>query len=721
MRPLSTLTKILTWAVLSVATARGAGLADQLREQFVNGPEELRHLAVTRLTYLDALNPEQMIALSGQVATNPHGLILECRAYYRLQQSLPARDRCQRAVELARAQANPAALSQALRLLSLLEADGGDPVGAVPRYREALRIAIERNDILQQALVLNNLGIAAHQSGATSESSTYYAQVLALVSDRREPGLRAIVNANLGFLHREVDELAAAQERLQEALPDAQAAQNEQVVLMIQAALADVLLGNNQTAAAGALIDVVLAPRDPPLDDRFLSEAHRVAGVIAAAQGQFKLAESYFRNSLQKAAATPFRVARARKALIALLVKIRRLNEAMREADILIASSAQYRSTHAEGLLLKSSVFAALGRYEDAYKYRLRGDAAEAIQAQDRDNSRLGFLRAQLDADLKDREIQSLQIRERAAQSAIQSERAARNWTVVAAVLAACLGVLAWRLWIRRHDVRARHELEKEVARRALELEAQLQARRRLEQELEHRHRLESIGRLTGGIAHDYNNLMTIVQQSCDLLRRRPALTSDSAAQDLIGECLHASQAAGSISRQLVAFARQQTLQPAPTDLSEFLGGVRALLERAVGADRGLRIEADSELRALVDPGPLTAALVNLISNARDATRQGDVVTIRAAARSVAETDVATPQLAPGRYVELCVVDYGHGMSGAVLERCIEPFFTTKPGASGTGLGLSMVHGMATQSGGDLRLQSRPGEGTTATLLLPAA
>lgn len=716
-----TATIALTFLVLSIAAARGAELADQLREQFLSGPQELRYLAATRLSFLDTLTPEQLIALSGQVAVSPHGLALECRAYFRLKQSGIARDRCQRAVELARVQSDPAALSQALRLSAILQADGGDPVGAVTRYREALRIAVERSDLLQQALVLNSLGVTARQSGATAQSSSYFSQALGITDQLQETGLRAMVNANLGLLHRDAGENSASLARFGEALRDAKAVGNQQVALAVQAEFADVKLVDQQIGAAKEIIDSILANRDLTLDERYLSEATRVAGAIAAAQGQFQQAESYFRTSMRQAAATPFRVVRVRKALVGLLLKTRRFNEALREVDTLLVDSTNYRSMHAEALLLKSALLFELGRFQEAYKVRLQGDAEELLRARDRDASRLGFLRAQLDAELKDREIHSLQIRERAAQAAIRSERTARNWTLVAAILAVFIGVLMWRLWIRRHDARARQELEIEVARRAKELETQLQARRLLEQELEHRHRLESIGRLTGGIAHDYNNLMTIVQQSCDLLRRLPAVAADSAAQELIGECLHASQAAGGISRQLVAFAKQQTLQPVPTNLTEILGDVRALLERAAGPGRTLRMETEPGLRAMVDPGPLTAALVNLVANARDATRQGDIVTIRATSRRVAANDTTAPQVAPGEYVELSVVDSGHGMSGDVLARCVEPFFTTKPTASGTGLGLSMVHGMATQSGGDLHLQSQPGEGTTATLLLPAA
>jgi signal transduction histidine kinase len=216
-----------------------------------------------------------------------------------------------------------------------------------------------------------------------------------------------------------------------------------------------------------------------------------------------------------------------------------------------------------------------------------------------------------------------------------------------------------------------------------------------------------SVDRLTAGIAHEFNNQLTVIQQGLGLLERRPLATADPTARQLIDELQESSRTSARITAQLQSFSGQQLLQPEDIDLGVFLESSRPALQRAAGP----RIEL--ELLTATPPPPvhadarqLTAALVNLVANARDAMRDGGTVTLRAGPDGPQFTIVE-------------VIDRGVGMAPEVLRLATEPFYTTKPVGAGAGLGLSMVDGFVRQSGGSLRLSSAPGQGTTVTLRLP--
>jgi nitrogen-specific signal transduction histidine kinase/CheY-like chemotaxis protein len=227
--------------------------------------------------------------------------------------------------------------------------------------------------------------------------------------------------------------------------------------------------------------------------------------------------------------------------------------------------------------------------------------------------------------------------------------------------------------------------------------------------------RLEALGLMTGGIAHDFNNLLTPIIGGLDLLHRR--LEGDPRALRIVDGAMESAERSRALVSRLLAFARRQSLTPRDTDISGLLEGLTDLLERSVGGEVTvvLRLE-EPPLCAKVDPAQLELAVLNLAVNARDAMPEGGTLTIGAA-------EVITRQegaLRAGRYVRIAVSDTGVGMDAATLKRAIEPFYTTKDVGRGTGLGLSMVHGMAAQSGGALVMSSKPGEGTTAEIWLPA-
>ena len=229
--------------------------------------------------------------------------------------------------------------------------------------------------------------------------------------------------------------------------------------------------------------------------------------------------------------------------------------------------------------------------------------------------------------------------------------------------------------------------------------------------------KLETIGQLTGGVAHDFNNLLTPIIGSLDLLQRKLG-DSDAKVARLIDGALTAADRAKTLVQRLLAFARRQQLQTRSVDLAALVDGMRDLIERSLGPAIAVKVVREDTLPPVrVDPAQLELALLNLAINARDAMEHGGKLTI-AMARGHAS---GRGQLAAGDYVRLAVVDTGQGMDAETLRRAIEPFYSTKGIGRGTGLGLSMVHGLAAQFGGRLTLASAPGAGTRAELWLPVA
>jgi PAS domain S-box-containing protein len=229
--------------------------------------------------------------------------------------------------------------------------------------------------------------------------------------------------------------------------------------------------------------------------------------------------------------------------------------------------------------------------------------------------------------------------------------------------------------------------------------------------------KMDTLGQLTGGVAHDFNNLLMAVLGNLSLARRRLAEAPGDVPRHL-DAATQAAERGATLTQRLLAFARRQDLRPQAVDPGALLSGVTELLRRSVGPTVQLSVTAETVLPPVhVDPHALELALMNLAVNARDAMPGGGQLSVEAAMA----VDGASAGLPPGRYVTIAVTDTGHGMDEATLKRAVEPFFTTKGPGHGTGLGLSMVHGLAAQSGGALLIRSVQGEGTCCTLWLPVS
>ena len=255
--------------------------------------------------------------------------------------------------------------------------------------------------------------------------------------------------------------------------------------------------------------------------------------------------------------------------------------------------------------------------------------------------------------------------------------------------------------------------LERRIDERTRELQAS-------EDQLRQSQKLEALGQLTGGVAHDFNNLLTGISGSLEMLQTRLARGQFTDLDRFISAAQTASTRAAALTHRLLAFSRRQNLDPKPTNANRLVAGMEDLVRRTVGPAILVETVLAEDLWAtLCDSGQLENAVLNLCINARDAMPDGGQLTIETANASLNGRAAHARDMAPGQYIMLCVTDTGTGMAPDVIERAFDPFYTTKPMGQGTGLGLSMTYGFAKQSGGQVRIHSEVGKGTTMRIYLP--
>ena len=231
--------------------------------------------------------------------------------------------------------------------------------------------------------------------------------------------------------------------------------------------------------------------------------------------------------------------------------------------------------------------------------------------------------------------------------------------------------------------------------------------------------KMEAVGQLTGGIAHDFNNLLQIFSGSLEMVEKRIAQGRANEAVRYVAAMRQAANKAKQLTNRLLAFSRRQALQPRRVEPDTLVRNIAEMIRSTL--DPAIHIETksgDGRWDANCDPNELETTVVNLSINARDAMPKGGVLTIATADRTLSAAELPD-HASPGAYIEIAVSDTGVGMTADVLSRVFEPFFTTKPAGQGTGLGLSQVYGFVRQSGGLVKIESKPDEGTTVRLYLP--
>jgi PAS domain S-box-containing protein len=260
---------------------------------------------------------------------------------------------------------------------------------------------------------------------------------------------------------------------------------------------------------------------------------------------------------------------------------------------------------------------------------------------------------------------------------------------------------------------RANETLEVRVAERTEEL-------MRTQEALQQSQKMEAVGQLTGGLAHDFNNLLAGISGSLELMGSRLSQGRVQDVERYLTAAQGAARRAATLTHRLLAFSRRQTLDPKPTDVNRLIGGMEELIQRTVGPAITVEtVGATGLWTALVDAPQLESALLNLCINARDAMPDGGRITIETANKWMDRAAARQHDMPEGQYLSLCVTDTGTGMAPEVKARAFDPFFTTKPIGQGTGLGLSMIYGFAKQSGGQVRIYSEEGQGTTVCIYLP--
>ncbi|MBN6956262.1 hybrid sensor histidine kinase/response regulator [Pseudomonas fulva] len=276
-------------------------------------------------------------------------------------------------------------------------------------------------------------------------------------------------------------------------------------------------------------------------------------------------------------------------------------------------------------------------------------------------------------------------------------------------------------LYVVARDITSERETAMGLAEANARLREQISERERIEAALQQMQRLEAVGQLTAGVAHDFNNLLTVILTGASFLERDLVKADVEKARTRLTHIREAGERGAKLTSQLLAFSRRQRLEPVPLNLNRTLDGLEELLRRTLGGNVSVRLDLDKSLwQALTDPTQTEMIILNLAINARDAMPEGGQLTLSTRNTRIDDLPRRPEDPDPGEYVMMSIRDTGCGMSEEVLAKVFEPFFTTKDIGKGSGLGLAQVFGFAKQSGGGVRIDTAPGNGTEVAVYLPA-
>ncbi|XOV85563.1 MAG: ATP-binding protein [bacterium] len=607
--------------------------------------------------------------------------------------------------------------AQTYDALGSLATRQGRVAEALTYYEQGLAAAVAADDQEMLYVLHHNRATPLINMGITDlairslETSRRYLDVLP--DDSQLPG---ILLYNLGYMQAQRGAHQAALEEYTRAIEwlEKLGHESRMYIAKTQLAKSHTALGEPQKALDILLpwlqrTDLTLSPDS--VADAYFALANAYTALYKFSSAQAMVSEGL---AIAQAQANPLRLQQLTLGQVDLAIKQEDFEQAEELLTNLINTYTLDTNFRVTILDRMAQTQAALGSFEAAWEYSAAHKQLDAkVRSQDFD-LRLSALRVAGELDQANYELALSRERERTAALQSLSARSTRNAAIAVALLIIAFGFLLFRRIIERREAAAQHhhtlQLEQLVSERTTDMQNEMQRRIDAEQantDLQKRiaedERLRTIGQLTGGVAHDFNNLLTVILLSADMLKENPEKQHDALIHDII----HAGESGKAITQSLLAYARQQELQPEPMRLDEYLQRRLSLFKRTLGD--GIELTLNVEPATIIaDKGQLTTCLINLLFNAREAMSASGTLVIE-----------VKPTACDG--VQLVITDNGSGMSSETQSRATEPFYTTKADGKGSGLGLSMAFGFMKQSGGDLKISSQLNVGTTVTLTFPVS
>ncbi|MFK7958648.1 MAG: ATP-binding protein [Lysobacterales bacterium] len=692
--------------------------------------------ALNKLLHITSENfPEQAIALaqreSALIASAPADQRYKikssvCWAHISLSNFDTAQSLCQQVLAVAKTAGNKDRQASALNMLAIIAGDQGDDAKALQLYEQSLVLASKP---MNRAAAHNNIGATLKDRGVYEEAFKHFDLALQAV---QEPGVSEqdscyqLTPAAFGIsdINQRLGDLPSAVRHIEMVVSCAQTTSNLQDHVAALAKMTSLLLvlGDEEGAENRSRQAQRLAQSR---DGAVASMAYRARAEVLNQQGDFKGALSMASQAYDFALDLPFGVTRVNTTL--LFAELLARDDQHTDAISLLTGLANEARALSRTEILEQILSALPALYESTEQLKkalaVQKEASQLSRSNLQQSTlrRMTLLQSRLGSEQQALAAKNAQVLQLAAEEEAGRATFTRNTVVIVGLLLLLVGYLinSRRLQTQQASLhkQAKKSLESELHAQSEKLNKQAAENLALETQILHTQKLEAVGKLTGGVAHDFNNLMVVVMGAIELVRKSDHSKLSDNDRQLLADANEAVTTGTEITQQLLAYSRQQPLDPTPTEISTLLDSTSSMLNHALGNRLSLsRVMADEPIWCEIDRAQLVTALINLIINARDATEGAGKVQLSCFRESVGK---GHPKLAAGDYCTLAVQDFGSGIDPAELDQVIEPFYTTKESGSGHGLGLSMVYGFVKQSKGELEIDSELGKGTAVTIWLP--
>lgn len=623
-----------------------------------------------------------------------------------------AQQRCERSLVLAEASGDYWALTKAYSATSIFHYQKGELAEAYRFGAQALdhSLQVGVSDLI--ASQHNTLGLISRAQGQFEIALDYFAEGLALLDPVLQEEMYRIMSFNVGIAYADLEQYQIAKDFYAPTLQWTRSSNRytKELTALTYTALADVALGEHQ-AAIQVLTETLERP-EMRENHGYLAFAYAVLGEAYLADGQPEAALAVFERGMRIYQADPntFEQRRVRTGYAQALFATGDIDKAR---EVAVSAVAQLRRENARTLLL--TALNLLGELEEA-----AGNYAASLAAR-KESAKLAreFQQQSLNHQLSSIRVRFEVVEAERELAAAEQETIVLTGLILLVLAFGFIGYLSvtQRAQRLRAEAEANHakRLERVVAERTSELQEKIEqannsesARIALERQLSEAEKMRVLGQLTGGVAHDFNNLLTVVTGAAELLKESLGEHNDNL--QLVDHIMTAADSGADITRALMAYARKQPLQLETVKLNDVMRERMPLVARTLGGMVRLKLDIEDcpDMQVVLDQSQLTSAMLNLALNARDAqNNQGEIK--------------ISLDIRDARWAVITVEDAGCGMTPEQIDRAVEPFYTTKQEAHGTGLGLSMVYGFSKQIGGDLEIESVPDVGTTMRLILPLA